>query len=330
MRKIFGVLGFLAGFSAAAAPALAACEGQDLIAALPAAERAELQARADARPYAQGNLWTARRGREVIHLVGTYHLPDPRHNATLEALAPALQEAKVILVEATPEEERLLQAEIARRPEFMVTTDGPLLSEQLTEAEWEKLAAEAELRGIPPFMANRFRPWYMAVLLSVPPCATDTLRDGKRGLDHLIMELARVPVRALEPFDTLFSIFGALSAEDETEMVRATLLTVDRPEDMTVTLANAYFAGQSRLLWEFTRSLSEELPDMTEAELERQFALMEDVLMIKRNQRWLPVLEEAATEGPVLAAFGALHLSGDQGVLNLLKTAGFTVTPMGG
>lgn len=329
MRKIFGVLSVLAGF-AVAAPAFAACSGQDLIAALPATEREALQLRADAQPYARGNLWTARRGTEVIHLVGTYHLPDQRHAPTMAALAPALQEAAVILVEATPKEERLLQEEISRRPEFMVTTDGPLLSEQLTPPEWEKLAAEAQLRGIPAFMANRFRPWYMAVLLSVPPCATESLRDGKRGLDHLIMAEAKVPVRALEPFDTLFSIFGELSAQDETEMVRATLLTVDRPEDMTVTLANAYFAGQSRLLWEFTRSLSEDLPGMTETELNRQFGLMEDVLMVKRNQRWLPVLEQAAAEGPVLAAFGALHLSGDQGVLNLLEAEGFTITPMGG
>jgi hypothetical protein len=32
--------------------------------------------------------------------------------------------------------------------------------------------------------------------------------------------------------------------------------------------------------------------------------------------------------GPVFAAFGALHLSGDQGVLALLQSAGFTITAL--
>jgi uncharacterized protein YbaP (TraB family) len=52
---------------------------------------------------------------------------------------------------------------------------------------------------------------------------------------------------------------------------------------------------------------------------------MEDALMVQRNQAWIPVLTRAAADGPVLAAFGALHLSGDQGVLALLQAEGFTL-----
>ena len=48
-------------------------------------------------------------------------------------------------------------------------------------------------------------------------------------------------------------------------------------------------------------------------------------LMVQRNQDWIPVLTRAAADGPVLAAFGALHLSGDQGVLALLQAEGFTL-----
>lgn len=330
MRKFLGVFGFVSAvFSAAAAQA--ACKGLDLIAALPGPERAALESRADSAPFARGNLWTARRGAQVLHLAGTYHLPDPRHDETLALLLPVLGDLRRLLVEATPEEEARLKAEVARRPGFMVITDGPLLSEQLSEAEWAKLAHEAELRGIPPVMAARLRPWYMAVMLGMAPCAAEELREGERGLDHLLMaeaERRALPLEALEPYDTLFSIFGKLSADDETAMVRAGLATAERPEDMTVTLANAYFAGQSRLIWEFSRDQMAAQPGLDPHEAARQFALMEEVLVSERNRRWLPVLLRAAESGPALAAFGALHLPGEEGVLRLLEREGFVITPL--
>jgi uncharacterized protein YbaP (TraB family) len=59
--------------------------------------------------------------------------------------------------------------------------------------------------------------------------------------------------------------------------------------------------------------------------VETEFAAMEDSLMIRRNRAWIPVLTRAAAKGPVLAAFGALHLSGAEGVLALLQAEGWTL-----
>src|SRR5690606_1140627 len=117
-------------------------------------------------------------------------------------------------------------------------------------------------------------------------------------------------VQALEPFDTLFSVFGDLPIELELDMIRAALLMADSPEDMAVTLANAYFAGRSRLLWEFTLVRSLATPGFDAAEVQAQFALMDEVLMAQRNRGWIGVLTAAAAQGRVLAAFGALHLPG--------------------
>ena len=47
--------------------------------------------------------------------------------------------------------------------------------------------------------------------------------------------------------------------------------------------------------------------------------------MTERNRAWIPVLEETARKGTVFAAFGALHLSGETGVLALLQANGWTI-----
>ena len=66
-------------------------------------------------------------------------------------------------------------------------------------------------------------------------------------------------------------------------------------------------------------------PGMDPAQAARDIALMESALITDRNRAWIPVILAAAEKGPVVAAFGALHLAGDQGVLNLLAQEGFTL-----
>jgi uncharacterized protein len=318
---------------ALALPAAARCIGTDLIAALAPQDRAALEQAADAAPFARGNIFRASKDGQVIHLVGTYHLSDPRHETLAARVEPLLDSAAMLLVEAGPDEEARLKQAVQLRPEVMFITDGPSLPEQLPEADWQSVAAEMQARGIPPLVAARFRPWYLAMMLGIPPCAMDAVRAGEKGLDHRLVAAAQargLPVQALEPWDTLFSLFTDLSAQDELDMIRAALLMADRPEDMTVTLANAYFAGQSRLLWEFTLSRSLALPGFETEDVQHQFALLEDVLMTRRNRAWIPVLTAAAARGPVVAAFGALHLPGADGIPALLAAEGWQVDRLDG
>ena len=102
------------------------CQGQNLIAALPPAELAALQAKADG-PYDHGNFWQARKDGQLITIVGTYHMSDPRFDAVLADLAPYLAQAKALLVEAGPAEQAALQSAVSHDPSLMYLTKGPKL-----------------------------------------------------------------------------------------------------------------------------------------------------------------------------------------------------------
>jgi uncharacterized protein len=306
--------------------ALAQCVGANLIAELPAETRDALVAKADAVPFANGNFWRATKGDQVVHLLGTYHADDLRHDATIATVAPLIGAATSLLVEAGPEAEKALMARMSREPGLMLITDGPTLPELLPKDEWQALSQAMTDRGIPGFMAAKFRPWYISIVLSLPSCSMQNMQG--RGLDGMVMEIAKVadvPISDLEPYDTVFGIFGDLSIEDQLSMIRATMATESQSEDFAVTLADTYFAEESRLIWEFMRYQALKMPDQTPEAVEAEFARMEDAMMIKRNRAWIPVIEEAATKGPVFAAFGSLHLSGKDGVLNLLQDQGYTL-----
>lgn len=310
------------------APLAADCTGSNLIAALPAEEAAALRAETGRQPFATGLFWRATRGAEVIHLIGTFHLDDPRHVATMERLSPVLDGATALLVEAGPEEEAALKTRLARDPSLMINSEGPTLREALPEAEWQALAAAMEARGVPAFMASKLRPWYLTMLLGVPACNLAALADGSNGLDRQLVEEAEaraIPVQALEPYDTIFGIFGDLPQKEQLEMITSALAMEPRSADMAVTLADSYFAEEGRLIWEFLRVETLKMPGYTPERVDEEFALTEEVLMNKRNRAWIPVIEAAAAKGPVLVAFGALHLSGKEGVLALLEAQGFRV-----
>jgi uncharacterized protein len=305
----------------------AECAGKNLTAQMDPAALGALQARTDSAPFAQGNFWQATRGDQQITIIGTYHLDDPRHDATLAVIGPLVASAQTVLVEAGPEEEAALKAHLTQDPSAMLITQGPSLMQQLPPEDWTRLAAAMAERQVPAFMVAKFQPWYVSVLLAIPPCAVAQL-DDKGGLDFEIMRLAeaaQVPVRGMEPYDTVLHIFGQLSAQEQVEMVQNALLMDHAAADMAVTLADAYFAQNSRLIWEFMRDMSLTLPGYTPERVEREFAVMEEALMNGRNRNWIPVLEQAAAEGPVFAAFGALHLSGEEGVLNLLAKEGWAL-----
>ena len=56
------------------------------------------------------------------------------------------------------------------------------------------------------------------------------------------------------------------------------------------------------------------------AEVDKQPALFK-----QRNEKWLPKLQAAMNEAPSMFVFGAGHLIGDYGILQLLRNAGYNV-----
>ncbi|MFE3838624.1 TraB/GumN family protein [Pseudogemmobacter sonorensis] len=313
-----------------AAPARADCSGTNMFEELQPSEQAALRSSAEAQPFAQGNFWRASRGDESLTLIGTYHFDDPRHDPTLAALRPLIAEAPALLVEAGPEEEAALMQALSDNPGLIFINDGPSLLDRLPPDTWKRLSEALEARGIPGVMAARFQPWYATVVLALAPCALES-GQTPRGLDGMLIEAAgalSVPVRALEPYDTLFAIFEGFDERQEIDMIESSLAMEGRSEDFAATLADLYFAGESRLIWELMRELSYGQPGYSREEVDAEMAVMEEAMMTRRNLAWIPVIEAAAAEGPPVVAFGALHLSGEAGVLNLLAERGWTLEPL--
>ncbi|MDV7271273.1 TraB/GumN family protein [Thioclava sp. A2] len=306
--------------------AWAGCVGQNLFDAMPGADQARLEAMAAAHPFHEGLLWTATRDDQQITLVGTLHYADPRFAPMLDALAPALDGATALLVEAGPEEEAQLRVDMAK----LMFSEGATLPERLPEAEWQALGAAMEARGFPRFMASKMQPWFVSLMLAIPLCELAEMQAGQQGLDKQLIDVAHtqdLPLLALEPYDTIFGIFADMTPAEELLALRLALGQAAEAEDMAITMTDLYFAGRTSLIWELAleRSRATAPPELPPAELEAQIAESEKLMVTDRNTRWIPVIEGAAANGPIVVAAGALHMPGEHGVLALLQARGWRI-----
>lgn len=343
-RSLVLLLVLLPGLALPAA-AEAPCGGTDLIAALPAPEQARLRAAVAEVPFASGNFWLARRGDAVLTLVGTLHLDDPRFDAVAASLRSRIAASGRVLVEAGPDQEALMKAAIFKDTALVLNAAGASLKDRLAPAEWQALAKALADRGLPAVMGQRMRPWILMAMLAIPPCEARAMlaagREAPNGLDQRIMTEAKalaVPIESLEPWDAALKSLTGLPPEKELQLLTSALALDPTTADVTHTLREAYFAGQSRLFWEFYRSyavsalaaVDPALAEATARDTEAALALLEGPLIRDRNKSWIAVIDAAAATSskPVLVAFGALHLPGEDGVLNLLAKDGWTVEPL--
>ncbi|WP_146585075.1 TraB/GumN family protein [Puniceibacterium confluentis] len=310
-----------------ATTATAQCAGQDLRETLTDAERGELHAIVAETAFPVGNRWRAMRGSQQIDLIGTVHLDDPRLDAPAARIAPEIGAASAVLLEMSAAQQAELTAALTSRPEMLLLTDTTL-PELMDEAAWQTLAEAARARGVPAVMAAKFQPWYLSMLLSIPPCATAALQQAQ-GLDGRILDIALaadVPTQSLESFDTVFNLFKAAPLEEQIAMMQAALVAPQTSEDLFATLLASYFEEALTESWQVSRLLSRRLSPLDPAQSDAMFAQMQTDMLDNRNRAWIPVILKAVEEGPIVVAVGAAHLQGDTGLLNLLEARGFTLT----
>ncbi|WP_425073239.1 TraB/GumN family protein [Sagittula sp. S175] len=325
MKRLFTPLLLWLGLVSAAQ---AECTGQDLMPGLLPDDRAQVDAQLGTMPYAEGNHWIARKGDEVLHLVGTMHISDTRLDGPVSRLSPLMDDAALLLLEMTEADQKQMEKGILTDPSVFMLK-GKTLPDMLSEEDWQALSAALDARGMPPFIGAQMQPWYVSMLLSVPSCMTELLQK-KDGLDFRLEAAAQaqgVPTQSLEAYDTFFRLFDDIPMDTQLAMIRAALASPDTNEDLFETMLNSYFterAAEGQIVLEV---LGPRLTPLSAEENDAVNDFMNGALLKERNAAWIPVILDSleTTEGSVVAAFGAAHLAGVDGILSLLEKEGFTL-----
>ncbi len=312
-------------------PVLAYCQGTNLFENLPPQVIADLNAVRDATPYGTGLFWRAERGDTTLYIMGTMHLFDPRHEANMAQLTPYIDGADIVLIEATAEDQNVMERRIASDPDIAFITSGPTLIDRLTPEEWAEITAALQTRGIPAFFAAKFQPWYLSLTLGIPPCAMEDVIAKKKGLDAMVEARAAaldLPVAGLDDINKLIETLASGTLEEQIEQLKFALASGSLNADYTAELFDLYFAGETSLQWELLRHLALQYDGLDPETYDHFIADFETKLLADRNADWIPIILDRASDKSAFIAIGALHLPGETGVLTLLSHEGFAISPI--
>lgn len=250
-----------------------------------------------AAPTTQGPpfLWKVHKDGDVVWLYGTIH----------DAGIDVVPKAALAALDASPRLVSELGDQTPDRDDFRdharIKT-GPGIDQQLSTDDWYDLR-DSLIGKIKEDDLRRAKPWYAMSLLM-----TYMAPSPGPSMDVQLAERAtgrKQPIEALETWvEQLTALETAVDIADLREAIHArTTMKCDLGR-----LRSSYIAGDI---------------DVMKALL--VVPKTERIMLIERNQKWLPAIESYTTKGGAFVAVGLGHLLGDHGLVALLERAGYTV-----
>jgi uncharacterized protein YbaP (TraB family) len=278
-------------------------------------------------PNGEALLWRiSRDGEKPSYLFGTVHLSDERVTVLPRVVSEALGSAKQVALEVADVSPKALFAAIGAMQDRVVFRDGRSLLTMLDKAELEGVHAALATVGFPPAVQNVLRPWFVSMMFSVTTCERKRLQAGLQPLDMQIGARARergIPVYSLETLEGQLAAMASIPEPDQISLLKATLRTRESMADAVESMLQRYLSR------EMTKVLPMQAELMHAAGFDPGAAKsLRRALLTNRNPRMRDAALPILAKGEAFIAVGALHLIGDDGLVALLRKAGYHVTPV--
>ncbi|WP_207420258.1 TraB/GumN family protein [Desertivirga brevis] len=276
-----------------------------------------LQSFAQSSTSENGLLWeiSGKGLQEKSYLYGTYHLMGKSFTDTLPGLMKVFQNSKLVIGEIVIEDEMTM----AQKMMPYMTLQGKGLNEVLSPAEFSEVDAVMKAKtGAPLSVYNALKPATVQIIL-VAKIAPGNISPENPGLDIFFQK---------EGAKTGKQVAGLETIEKQSALLLNTPIEKQKKDLLKTVRNNERYANESKKLFEAYKSenlsqiekLIRESPDSSAEQLK--------TLLTDRNKEWVKLLPDFFNKGNVFLAVGAGHLPGKEGIIELLKSAGYTLRPV--
>jgi uncharacterized protein YbaP (TraB family) len=260
-------------------------------------------------------LWKVSSDQSSLYILGSIHLLNKESYPLKKSIEDAFEETKKLLLEvdlpkanAEKMQHLVLQKSVSR--------DGTALHQNVSSDTYDRVARRAKELGIDIRMLSPLKPWVIAMTMAAVKLQTLGF-DPKLGIDRHFAERAKQadkPTDGLETAEFQLNLFDQFSPREQELLLRQSMSEMDHVERNVSEIVQAWKSGDIGAVEKHLLTGMRDHP-----EIHRK--VIDD-----RNQRWLPQIENLLARGEnALVVVGAAHLVGKNGVIELLKSRGYSV-----
>jgi uncharacterized protein YbaP (TraB family) len=247
---------------------------------------------------------------EPSYIFGTIHMLSQDKYFFTPAMEEALSGSDILALEIDMNVSFADQMEMAKQ---MTMPDGKTWADYMTADEYEMVkSAFVDSLGIKEKKIDQYskiRPIYVSGLILAE--LVGKVKMYEKELTTMAKK-EKKEIIGLETFKEQMEIVGSIPVEDQINDLKESSAGIMRDYNKMV---EAY--------------LNQDLGGLeNSANWDEGSANTEAKLLTDRNERWIKIIQEKLGEKSIFFAVGALHLVGENGLINQLKAAGYTVSPM--
>ncbi len=250
-------------------------------------------------------MWEIKGPNGPVYLLGTIHIGVDIDSPGYEVIRDRFDKSTMFVMETD-----LSDAREDMMKDMTIPADQPALDQQLGPEVWIEFNKRLEGAGE---TYKRMQPWVVVgfilnkMIAGLPPATPMDQELSARAVDQ------KKELGFLEPAELQLTLLKKhLNAEELKEMI----VDFEKQKTDLYTLIDAYKKADIETLTYQSFKDKDRKPEMYED------------MFYKRNRSWIPLIKSYIERGNVFVAFGAGHMVGEQGILDLLQKEGFEVTPI--
>lgn len=200
--------------------------------------------------------------------------------------------------------------------------DGVTLKSLLSVEDYDFVHKKFGELGYPPFvtgMFDRVKPLFLTAFASGDMDPQSFQNGSMVSYEMEFMEMAEnleLEMDGLETIEFQMSVFDSIPYSEQAKMLVESMKMggegMDELDIMVELYKNQDLIGMEKMFTAESGGLGE----------------WDDILLNKRNENWIPIMEVMMPEKVTFFAVGAGHLVGEKGIVALLRKQGYTVKPL--
>ena len=267
------------------------------------------------------------------YILGTIHVLSGDLLDSIPAFLEAENQCQQLFVETDVTDQQNRQERRAAGQQLMTLSDGKTIADVLGEERMAILQermketchinlADSAAQKFLYFQPSFFTLSLNRVILMEALQKYPAVRNGNM-MDGACMKRAKARGWKVGNLDQVFT-------SEELGKIKETITPIDEQVDTLMALLNNYDERRQEMLNKFEgmHNIGNYWSAGDYESFERLVLPDNEAspaLFAERNKKWMPIIIEAVKEMPTLFVFGAGHLAGPEGVVRMLRDAGYTV-----